>query len=325
MARLWKAATELLAESDNFNKEKYLEGLIYSHPGLLASNDDNLSEQILVYPLEFQPKLESGKRADLACLIWNEDLQKYELWIYEFKPSSQSKEDIEQLVGYVEELKPSDKKRQELCEKAKGLVEHTLLDLETPRGALCAGEFSLDVLSGLKKRNGENPDKPPLLAVRIKRFTSEDNDSYVLVECFVGEERNESGGRKTFYDDIPTYGDNELKSELLKLLRNRRQANERRALQLEIALKLLVDREVVTQDMYREAWKENDLPRKDGGHALSQFLGFKRSGPLRQILTWDWVVSDIKDNYRLQDQRYAGILREVLGELGSSQADPQDG
>ena len=70
--------------------------------------------------------------------------------------------------------------------------------------------------------------------------------------------------------------------------------------------------DIVTQDMLRKEWENRGLPKIDGGLSVSQVLGYEKWAALRQIIEWDIAYADVKDNYRLREERYAKIIRDVL-------------
>lgn len=72
---------------------------------------------------------------------------------------------------------------------------------------------------------------------------------------------------------------------------------------------------MLTKDELKEKWKEQGLAEQDHGLSVSKFLGYKYSGSLRQILTWDFLNLDVKENYRLRDPKYSEIIAKVLKKL----------
>ena len=49
---------------------------------------------------------------------------------------------------------------------------------------------------------------------------------------------------------------------------------------------------------------------------MSQVLGYKYSGALRQMLKWKLLpVTDMKQNYQLKDIKYSVIIAKVLKKI----------
>ncbi|MGC8798514.1 MAG: hypothetical protein ACP5PK_07640 [candidate division WOR-3 bacterium] len=153
--------------------------------------------------------------------------------------------------------------------------------------------------------------------MKINRFPV-DNDVFVLVDPLIGVERSQTGGRKTYYDKIPNLPDNQLREELAEILSRRKRTHRQRFEQFKVLLEMLAKSpdSTVTQAKLRDEWENRGLPREDRGLSVSQFLGYKKSGALRQILTWDMFPPDIKDNYKLRDpKKYAVVIEGVLEDI----------
>ena len=64
---------------------------------------------------------------------------------------------------------------------------------------------------------------------------------------------------------------------------------------------------------YEKEWKNQGLPEQDHGLSVSQVLGYKYSGALRQMFKWELIpVTDMKQNYKLRDIKYSVIIAKVL-------------
>jgi hypothetical protein len=101
MAYLMKISTRILGERSDFERESHFEGFIVSNPLILASSDDAPENLAPVYIIGRQVPMKTGKILDLICLIWDNDLQKYVIWIYELKVYSDNVQDVEQLKNYL--------------------------------------------------------------------------------------------------------------------------------------------------------------------------------------------------------------------------------
>jgi hypothetical protein len=188
-------------------------------------------------------------------------------------------------------------------------VDDNLIEKSKIRGALCAQDFSDEVIKKIIEEK--------LVAVKINRFPV-DNDVFVLVDPLIGVERSQTGGRKTYYDKIPNLPDNQLREELAEILSRRKRTHRQRFEQFKVLLEMLAKSpdSTVTQAKLRDEWENRGLPREDRGLSVSQFLGYKKSGALRQILTWDMFPPDIKDNYKLRDpKKYAVVIEGVLEDI----------
>ncbi|HRT00519.1 MAG TPA: hypothetical protein P5312_10810 [Bacteroidales bacterium] len=325
MAYLMKTSTRLLGAQNDFERESYLEGFISGNPLILSSSEDAPENFVSVYIIGRQEicKIYHKQRTgitDLICLIWNPDIEKYQIWVYELKVYSNNTNDVQQLLDYLEAIESPKNKdhKDDIINRAKGIVGDDFLDHNLNiRGALCAQAFSDDVIKKIIEENSSRANEEKLLAVKIYRFPV-DNDVFVLVEPFIGEERTTTGGRHiTFYNDIPTLSKSDLVRELTGVLSRRKNTHPQRFEQLKVLLELFIknpDR-AITQEELRTEWQKRKLPREDRGLSVSQLLGYKNSRALRQILNWDIFPPDIKDNYRLRDKKYAEILSDVLANI----------
>lgn len=120
--------------------------------------------------------------------------------------------------------------------------------------------------------------------------------------------------RRSVHTNIPNLPDDKLKAKLIELLMSRKTTHKERFEQLVVLLKMLSEKQtdIVTQDMLRKEWKNRGLPKMDRGLSVSQVLGYEKWAALRQIIEWDIAYADVKDNYRLREERYAEIIRDVL-------------
>lgn len=235
--------------------------------------------------------------------------------VYELKTYSNNTNDIQQLLDYLEAIESSKNRdhREDIITRATDMVGEGLLDTKI-KGAICSQAFSDEVIKKIIEINSKRTNEEKILAVKIYRFPV-DNEVFVLVETIVGEEKPPSGGtRRTFYDDIPNHSEEVLVRKLIDIMLERKKTHPKRIEQLKVLLEMLIEdpTKVVTQEELRNTWVKRGLPKDDRGLSVSQLLGYKKSGPLRQILTWEWVYGDIKDNYRLGDKSYSEVLKKVL-------------
>lgn len=324
MSYLMRTSAQFLGEQIDFKRESYLEGFIFANPLILANSQEAPENLIPVYIIGRQEmiKITSEKRGitDLTCLIWEPDLQKYEIWILEFKVYSNSLNDVKQLNNYLNatDLPNNDAYKAEILDKAIDMVGPDLIDPKAPfRGSLCAQTFSDEVLKSMLEENSDRSENEKLVALRISQFPA-NNDNFILVERLIGEEKSVTGGPRTYYDDIPKFNDFELEKELLNLLKTRRSNYPVRFKQLISLLEIFAnnpDRTVKREELVTE-WKKKDLPEQDQGISVSQLLGYKNSGALRQILDWEILTpGDIKDNYKLRNKKDANIIKNVIEKL----------
>lgn len=134
--------------------------------------------------------LEEKRIADLICLIWDNDLGKYQIWVYELKIKSRHVEDVQQLLKYIDAFEnPANvDHKKELIERAKRLVGEYLIDDPKIRGALCAQDFTDDVMGEIIKKNATRVGEKKILAVKINRFPGKIGQTFVLVEPLIGED-----------------------------------------------------------------------------------------------------------------------------------------
>lgn len=322
MAYLMKTSTRFLGEQLDFERESYLEGFIFGNPLILASSEDAPENLVPVYIIGRQEIYKIRQKhgiTDLTCLIWEPDLEKYEIWIYELKVYSDNINDVKQLTNYLEAIESPNNKshRDNIINRAIEMVGNDFIDNNAKiRGALCAQAFSDEVMEKIIEENSNRSSTEKLIAVKIYRFPV-DNDVFVLVEPFIGEERTTTGRHKTYYGDIPQLPTKKLRKDLLDLLSRRKNTHPQRFEQLKVLLEIFAKSpsRTVTQDELRTEWQNRGLPKEDKGLSVSQLLGYKNSGALRQILVWDIIPPDIKDNYRLRDEGYAKVIRDVLTTL----------
>ena len=323
MAYLVRTSTRFLGEQLDFQRESYFEGFIFANPLILASSQDAPENLVPVYIIGRQEisKMRGGNYGitDLTCLIWEPHSEKYEIWIYELKVNSKDIHDVSQLTSYLGAIEsPQNKsRRSDIVSKAIEMVGNGFVDDGSRiRGALCAQAFSDEVMRKIIEENSNRPLAEKLVAVKIYRFPV-DNDVFVLVEPFIGEERSTTGGRKTYYGDIPELSAEELAKALLALLSRRKNTHPQRFQQLGVLLEMLAKNpsRTVTQEELRTEWQNRSLPRQDRGLSVSQLLGYRQSGALRQILKWQTIPPDIKDNYTLRDDEYGKVIGDVLTTL----------
>ncbi|MGV9206192.1 MAG: hypothetical protein ACOC44_19480 [Promethearchaeia archaeon] len=321
MGNLFRATTKFLTELEDFERESYLEGFLYSNSLVLSQSEESPEGLLPVYILGRQKMVNTLDKTgitDLICLIWNSAIEKYEIWIYELKVIAEKNEDVDQLVKYLNIVnKPNNLKFNEILDNAKNFLEDDLISDKEIRGALCAQKFSDNVLDQLIEVNkGQNTQiSKKLVAVKINRYPV-DNNIFVVVEPIIAAESTPTG-RRTYYDDIRDLSDDKLKRDLMDFLKQRKKDHPEKFKQLRVLLKMLSKSpsNIVTKDQMKVEWKKNNLEENDRGLAVSQVLGYKDSYSLRQILKWDIVRGDIKDNYRLREKKYGNLLTEVLGKL----------
>lgn len=320
MPYLMKTSSMFLGENIDFERESYLEAFIFGNPLIFAVSQDSPENLVPVYIIGRQDILKlKGKTGitDLTCLIWDPNLNLYEIWIFELKVYSNNKYDVKQLKGYLEAVEDpvNESYRVGIVERAVDMVGEKFIDLESKiRGALCAQSFSDDVLQEILEENSSRVDENKIIAVQIYRFPT-DNDNFIFVERIVGEEKSNTGGPRNFYSDIPNWKPEILEKKLYELLEIRNDSNPQRYKQLKVFLQFFVNNpeNVITQEELRKEWKNQGLPEQDYGLSVSQVLGYKYSGALRQMFKWELIpVTDMKQNYQLRDIKYSVIIAKVL-------------
>ena len=323
MAHLIKTSSRFLGEQLDFERESYLEGFIFSNTLILAATADAPENLIPVYVIGRQEICKLSERrhgiTDLTCLIWEPDFGRYEIWIYELKVYSSNISDVIQLTDYLKGIESLEHRgyRDDIVLRAVNMVGSEFVDEHAKiRGALCAQAFSDEVMEKLIEENASRPPQDKLIAVKVYRFPVDD-EVFVFVERVIGEEKSSAGGHLTYYDDIPQMNEQELRSQLIVILSKRKDTHPQRFEQLKALLHMLTEdpRRAVVREELRREWEERGLPKEDRGLSVSQLLGYKNNGALRQILSWDRIPPDTKDNYRLRDVRYAEVLREALRSL----------
>jgi hypothetical protein len=334
MAYLMRTSSSFLGENIDFERESYLEGFIFGNPMVLSVSQDSPEGLVPVYIIGRQDIIKLEHKTgitDLTCLIWDPNLNKYEIWIFELKVYANSIDNVNQLTGYLEGVKYHDneKYRDEIFQRAIDMVGENYVDIKSEiRGALCAQSFSDDVLQKILEENTSRKDENNIVAVKIFTFPV-DNENFVYVERLVGEEKSSTGGPMNYYDLIPCWQPSKLEEELLILLKQRKENNRERFEQLRVFLEFFVNdpEHVLSQDELRKEWKAQGLKEQDQGLSVSQVMGYKNSGSLRQMFTW--VVTPymaVKEDYRLnkplkkcekyyKDTSYSEIISKVLQKL----------
>jgi hypothetical protein len=309
-----------LGENIDFERESYLEAFIFGNPLIFAVSQDCPENLVPVYIIGRQDILKlKGKTGitDLTCLIWDPNLNLYEIWIFELKVYSNSKINVNQLKGYLDAVEDSvnETYRYKIVERAVNMVGENFINPKSKiRGALCAQSFSDDVLKEILEENSSRTDENKIIAVQIYRFPT-DNDNFIFVERIVGEEKSKTGGPRNFYSDIPKWEPEILKEKLYELLQIRKNSSRLRFEQLKVFLQFFANKPeiVLTQEELRKEWKNQGLPEQDQGLSVSQVLGYKYGGALRQMLKWKMIpVTDMKQNYQLKDIKYSLIIAKVL-------------
>jgi len=323
MPYLMKTSSMFLGENIDFERESYLEAFIFGNPLILAVSQDCPENLVPVYIIGRQDILKlKGKTGitDLTCLIWDPNLNLYEIWIFELKVYSKSKVDVNQLKGYLRGVENSDNKpyQSSIIEKAVNMVGREFINPQAKiRGALCAQSFSDEVLKEILEENTHRTEDNKIIAVQIYRFPNE-NDNFIFVERVVGEEKSTTGGPRNYYDDIPAWEKKTLKEKLKKLLNIRKNSSQIKFEQLKVFLQVFADNKnaVLTKKELQEKWLDQGLPEKDNGLSVSQVMGYKYGGALRQMFTWKLIpITDMKENYQLKDVKYSEYISEVLNEF----------
>lgn len=334
MAYLKKTSTMLLGEQEDFERESYLEGFIFSNPGVLSSYDgdipgDSETSLLPVYIIGRQSMVELSEKnkgiTDLTCLIWNPDSEKYEIWIYELKTSADSPDAVDQLIKYLDTINSSEKKhaKDTIIENAIEWVGEDFkdfIDQKEIRGALCAQDFSDAVLNKITEEN-KNRKKDgkgkPIAAVKINMFSA-GNDNFVVVDSIVGDADVPGGKQRRSYE-ISNYPDEELKDKLISLITNQKDNMKKK---IKTFLNMLVSKPegYVTMKDLRNEWTNEGLLKKQGKEygAFSRLITQGEKGePLRHIINFELRGYDLKENYRLKE-KYTGVIKEVLEELEKS-------
>jgi hypothetical protein len=99
-----RTSSSFLGENIDFERESYLEGFIFGNPLVLAVSQDSPEGLVPVYIIGRQDILKLEHRTgitDLTCLIWDPNLNKYEIWIFELKVYSNSTDNVQQLTNYI--------------------------------------------------------------------------------------------------------------------------------------------------------------------------------------------------------------------------------
>lgn len=321
MAYLMRTSSMFLGENVDFKRESYLEGFIFGNPMILAVSQDSPESLIPVYIIGRQDKVKLLKNlgyTDLTCLIWNPNLNKYEIWIFELKVYSNTTADVKQLNKYLEAVEDDINKeyKDDLLKKAINMVGENFIDANSKiRGAVCAQSFTDDVLHDILELNSTRSDNDNIIAVKIYTFPV-NHENFVFVERLVGEEKSLSGGYGDY--SVPQWSKEKLESELYTVLENRKNNFPTRFKQLKVFLEFFIKdpNYVLTQEVLRDSWEIKGLPKKDSGLSVSQLMGYKNSGSLRQIFEWDTLeFMDVKENYRLKDPKYSKIIKNVLKRL----------
>ncbi len=322
MSKLYHAATHLLGEIYHFERESYLEEFLFGHPLVLAASEDAPEGLLPVYIIARQQYVRLMKSStkgitDLICLSWNPDRNRYNIYIYELKTHSVATQDVQQMTRYLDAYRSPHNRaaREEMIQRANDWVGSEYFDPGQPfYGAILAQTFSEEVVAKLIEANEERPAEEKIIAVKLSRFPV-DNEFYVVVETlFSPDEGGKKGGHVTWYDDVPKWGEKRLEEELLQLLRRRKKSHPVRYQQLRVFLSLLVQNpgRTITKTECQEAWLKKGLPLTDRGLSVSQLLGYRTYGALRQILAFERVYADTKDNYRLRNAKYARVIAAAL-------------
>lgn len=193
-----RTSTQLLGKRHDFERESYLEGYISSNPIILSPIKNAPDDMLPVYIIGRQEicKIVKGDKkrgiTDLICLIWDDEIYKFQIWIYELKTKSINTKDVQQIQDYLTNINQpvNAELKEDIVKRAKKwVVNDEYLEISKIRGALCSQDFSDEVLGKIITENRSRGSGEKILAIRIQRFPV-GKEVFVLVEPVIGDNKS---------------------------------------------------------------------------------------------------------------------------------------
>ena len=297
--------------------EKHLENWIKTHPEILGENIIIIGEQVST----------SGGVIDFLGI----DKETGDLIIIELKRDRLGRDALAQAIDYASEVASWTEEdiNERINKKLKDLIIDENLSLEDSNIKLNQNQrillvgFSMDdrlqrMIDWLSEKYGMS-----INAVLLKYVKTKNGEELIARTMVIPEEiekertEKQRRQRKIQLSDEPgNYNIDELKKLLLKYLSEDRPVPKRiRTILLPLCLEHpIVTRNMIKEELLKRGEAEDETLAGKIITSISKEIGIAKRDYLRQILRYDKISKDQKENYRIPEE-YKQLVKEILSEL----------
>jgi hypothetical protein len=296
--------------------EKDLENWIKTHPEILGENILVIGEQVST----------SGGVIDFLGI----DKETGDLIIIELKRDRLGRDALAQAIDYAsevaswteEDINERINKKLELIIDENLNLEDSNINLNQNQKILLVG-FSMEdrlqrMIDWLSEKYGMS-----INAVLLKYVKTKNGEELIARTMVIPEEiekeraEKQRGQIKIQLSDEPgNYNIDELKKLLLKYLSEDRPVPKRiRTILLPLCLEHpIVTRNMIKEELLKRGEAEDETLAGKIITSISKEIGIAKRDYLRQILRYDKISKDQKENYRISEE-YKQLVKEILSEL----------
>ena len=294
--------------------EKDLENWIKTHPEILGENILIIGEQV------------STNAGDIDFLGIDAS---GDLIIIELKRDKLGRDALAQVIDYASEVASWTK--EDINKRINQNLENLLNDknfqlqdssINENQKILLVG-FSMDdrlqrMIEWLSENYGMS-----INAVLLKYIKTKNGEELIARTMVIPEEIEKERTKKQKmqkkiqkFDEPGNYSEDELKKRLLNYLSKDEPVPKRiRRILLPLCLEYpIVTREMIKQELLKRGEAENESQAKTYITHISNVIDRKERDYLRQILRYDRITVDQKENYRIPEE-YKQLVKEILSEL----------
>jgi hypothetical protein len=297
--------------------EKHLENWIKTHPEILGENIIIIGEQVAT---------SGGRAIDFLGI----DKETGDLIIIELKRDRLARDALAQAIDYAsevaswteEDINERINKKLELIIYENLNLEDSTINLNQNQRILLVG-FSMEdrlqrMIDWLSEKYGMS-----INAVLLKYIKTKNGEELIARTMVIPEEmekeRTEKQRRQIkiqLSDEPGNYNIDELKKLLLKYLSEDRPVPKRiRTILLPLCLEHpIVTRNMIKEELLRRGEAEDETLAGKIITSISKEIGIAKRDYLRQILRYDKISKDQKENYRISEE-YKQLVKEILSEL----------
>jgi len=317
--KVWQIINETLepietSMTEGRRLEKDLENWIKTHPEILGENILIIGEQVSTNAgvIDFLGIDASG-----------------DLIIIELKRDKLGRDALAQAIDYASEVAYWTK--EDINERINQNLENLLNDknfqlqdssINENQKILLVGFSMEDRLQRMIEWLSENYGMS-INAVLLKYIKTKNGEELIARAMVIPEEiekertEKQKMQKKIQKSDEPgNYSEDELKKLLLKYLSKDEPVPKRiRRILLPLCLEYpIVTREMIKQELLKRGEAENESQAKTYITHISNVIDRKERDYLRQILRYDRITVDQKENYRIPEE-YKQLVKEILSEL----------
>jgi hypothetical protein len=294
--------------------EKHLENWIKTHPEILGENILIIGEQVSTNAgvIDFLGIDASG-----------------DLIIIELKRDKLGRDALAQAIDYASEVAYWTK--EDISERINQNLENLLNEknfqlqdssINENQKILLVGFSMEDRLQRMIEWLSENYGMS-INAVLLKYIKTKNGEELIARAMVIPEEIEKERTEKQKmqkkiqkFDEPGNYSEDELKKLLLKYLSKDEPTPKRiRRILLPLCLEYpIVTREMIKQELLKRGEAENESQAKTYITHISNVIDRKERDYLRQILRYDRITVDQKENYRIPEE-YKQLVKEILSEL----------